>query len=59
MLFLHLIELVDDVADLFGEVVHPLAELVSAGELAALLGEAGSLVLKIAVAGGDVGGAAL
>ena len=59
LLFLQWVELVDDTVDPVGEVVHALAELVAAGEGGAFFGEAGSLVLQVAVAGCDVGGAAL
>jgi hypothetical protein len=59
LLLLHGVELVDDAADPFGEVVHAAAQLVAAGQGGALFGEAGPLCLQVAVAGGDLGGAAL
>src|SRR5271156_2665067 len=59
MLFLDVVEVVDDGVDAGGEVVHAAAELVVAGERGSFVGEAGSLVLQFFSAGGDFGGAAL
>ena len=53
------IELVDDGADAGGEVLDAVAEPVAAGEVGALGGEAGALVIEFALACGDRGGAAL
>jgi hypothetical protein len=50
------VELVDHTADPFGEVVDSAVELVAAGQGGALLGQAGSFRLELAVAGGDVSG---
>ena len=59
MLFLHVVELVDDRANSFGEVVDSSAKLVPAGERAAFLGEAGVFGLQVPLAGREVAGAAL
>ncbi|HZC93032.1 MAG TPA: hypothetical protein VE400_20695 [Mycobacterium sp.] len=59
MLFLVVVEGVDDGVDAGGEVVHPAAELVVTGELGSLLTEAGSLVLQLFSARRNFGGAAL
>jgi len=59
LLLLRGVELVDDAADPFGEVVHAAAQLVASGQCGALFGEAGSLGLQVAVTVGDLGGAAL
>ena len=59
MLFLHVVELVDDRANSFGEVVDSSAKLVPAGERAAFLGEAGAFGLQVPLAGREVAGAAL
>ena len=59
LLFLGVVEGVDDGVDAGGEVVHAAAELVVAGERGSFVGEAGSLVLQLFSAGGDFGGAAL
>ena len=56
LLFLDGVEVVDDAADPFGEVVDAAVDLVAAGQGGALVGEAGSFGLELAVAGGDVGG---
>ena len=53
------VELVDDGADADGEVLDAVAEPVAAGEVGALGGEAGALVIEFALACGDRGGAAL
>jgi hypothetical protein len=53
------VELVDDRADAAGEVLDAVAEPVAAGEVGALGGEAGALVLGLTLACGDRGGAAL
>ncbi len=53
------VELVDDGADAGGEVLDAVAEPVAAGEVGALGGKAGALVLEFALACGDRGGAAL
>jgi len=59
LLFLDVVEGVDDGVDAGGEVVHAAAELVVTGERGSFVGEAGSLVLQLFSAGGDFGGAAL
>jgi hypothetical protein len=59
LLFLGLVEGVDDGVDAGGEVVDAVSELVVAGEFGAFVGEACSLVLQFFSAGGDFGGAAL
>ena len=59
LLFLGVVEGVDDGVDAGGEVVHAAAELVVTGERGSFVGEAGSLVLQLFSAGGDFGGAAL
>jgi hypothetical protein len=59
LLFLGVVEGVDDGVDAGGEVVHAAAELVVAGERGSFVGEAGSLVLQFVSAGGEFGGAAL
>ncbi|HUO36927.1 MAG TPA: hypothetical protein VMU34_03355 [Mycobacterium sp.] len=59
MLFLGVIEGVDDGVDAGGEVVHAAAELVVASERGSFVGEAGSLVLQLFTAGRKFGGAAL
>jgi hypothetical protein len=53
------VELVDDGGYAGGEALDGLAEPVSAGEVGALGGKAGALVLEFALPGGDRGGAAL
>jgi hypothetical protein len=45
LLFLHVVEAVDHDTDTGGEVVHATAELVVAGEIGALGGEAAAFVL--------------
>jgi hypothetical protein len=47
LLFLDVVEGVDDGVDAGGEVMHAAAELVVAGELGSFVGEAGSLVLQL------------
>ena len=59
LLFLGVVEGVDDGVDAGGEVVHAAAELVVTGERGSFVGEAGSLVLQLFSACGDFGGAAL
>src|SRR4051794_20983601 len=59
LLFLYVVELVDDLADLGGEVGDSAPELVPAGQRAALVGKAGAFGLQISLAGGHVAGAAL
>ena len=59
MLFLDVVEGVDDGVDAGGEVVHASAELVVTGEPRSFVSEAGSLVLQLFSARGDFGGAAL
>jgi hypothetical protein len=59
LLFLAVVEVVDDGADAGGEVLDTAAELVAFGEFGALGGEAGPLAGDLALAGGDGGGAAL
>ena len=59
LLFLGVIEGVDDSVDVGGEVVHAGSELIVAGEGGAFVGESGSLVLQFFSACGDFGGAAL
>ena len=59
LLFLGVIEGVDDGVDSGGEVVHAVAELIVAGEGGTFVGEVGSFVLQFFSAGGDFGGAAL
>ena len=59
LLFLGVVEGVDDGVDAGSEVVHAAAELVVAGERGSFAGEAGSLVLQLFSAGRDFGGAAL
>src|SRR4029077_10214707 len=53
------VELVDDGGHPGGEVLDAVAEPVAAGQVGALGGQAGPLVLQLALAGGDPGGAAL
>jgi hypothetical protein len=43
--------------DAGGEIVHAAAELVVTGEFGSFVREAGSLVLQLFSAGGDIGGA--
>ena len=52
-------ELVDDGGHAGGEVLDAVAEPVAAGQVGAFDGQAGPLVLQLALAGGDPGGAAL
>ena len=59
LLFLGVVEGVDDGVDAGGEVVHAAAELVVTGERGSFVGEVGSLVLQLFSAAGDFGGAAL
>ena len=59
LLFLGVVESVDDGVDAGGEVVHAAAELVVTGERGSFVSEAGSLVLQLFSAAGDFGGAAL
>ena len=59
LLFLDVVEGVDDGVDACGEVVDSAAELVVTGERGSFVGKAGSLVLQFFSAGGDFGGAAL
>lgn len=59
MLFLGVVEGVDDGVDAGGEVVHAAAQLVVTGECGSFVGEAGSLVLQLFSTGGHFGGAAL
>ena len=59
LLFLGVVEGVDDGVDAGGKVVHAAAELVVAGQRGSFVGEAGSLVLQLFSAAGDLGGAAL
>ena len=58
-MFLGVVEVVDDGVNAGGEVVHAVAELVITGERGSFVGEAGSLVLQLFSACGDLGGAAL
>jgi hypothetical protein len=59
LLFLDVIEAVDDVADARGEVVNTLSDLIVAGECGALFGEVGAFGGQLAAPRGDFGGAAL
>jgi hypothetical protein len=59
LLFLGVVEGVDDSMDAGGGVMHTGSELVVASERRSFVGEAGSLVLQLFSAGGDFGGAAL
>jgi hypothetical protein len=59
VLFLGVVEVVDDSVDAGGEVVDAGTELIVAGEVCAVVGEAGSLVLQSFSAEGDLGGATL
>ena len=59
LLFLDVVEGVDDGVDAGGEVMHAAAELVVTGERGSFVGEAGSLVLQLFSAERDFGGAAL
>jgi hypothetical protein len=59
LLFLGVVEGVDDGADAGGEVVHAGSELIVAGQGGTFIGEAGSLVLQVVSACGDLGAAAL
>ena len=58
-MFLRIVEVVDDGVDASGEVVHAGSELIVAGEGGAFVSEAGSLVLQLFSACGDLGRAAL
>ena len=59
LLFLGVVEGVDDGVDAGGEVMHAAAELVVTGELGSFIGETGSLVLQFLSTCCDFGGAAL
>ena len=59
LLFLGVIEGVDDGVDAGGEVVYAGSELIVTGEDGAFVSEAGLLVLQLFSACGDLGGAAL
>src|SRR6516162_720717 len=59
LLFLGVVEGVDDGVDAGGEVVHAAAELVVAGEVGSFVGETGSLVLQLFSACCGFGSAAL
>src|SRR6516162_210626 len=59
LLFLGVVEGVDDGVDAGGEVMHAAAELVVAGELGSFVGQTGSLVLQLLSARCDFGRAAL
>jgi hypothetical protein len=48
------VELVDDAADLLGEVVHALAEQVAVGQGGPLGGERGAFGAQLVVPGGDL-----
>jgi len=58
-LFLDVVESVDDGVDAGGEIVDAGSELVVAGERCSFVSEAGSLVLQLFSARGNLGGAAL
>jgi hypothetical protein len=58
LLFLDVVEGVDDSVDAGGEVVHAGSELIVAGEGGAFVSEAGSLVLQLFSSCGNLGGAA-
>ena len=53
LLFLVGVELVDYIADPFGEVVDSAVDLVAADQGCTLVGEAGSFRLQLAMTGGD------
>ena len=59
MLFLGVVEGVDDGVDAGGEIVHPVTELVVTGECGSFVGEVGSLVLQLFSTFSDLSGAAL
>ena len=59
LLFLGVIEVVDDGVDAGSEVVHAGSELIVAGECSSFVGEAGSFVLQLFSTCSDLGGAAL
>ena len=59
LLFLGVIEGVDDGVDAGGKVTHASAELIVTGQRGSFLGEAGSLVLQRFLAGSDFGGTLL
>jgi hypothetical protein len=58
LLFLDVVEGVNDVVDAGGEVVHAGSELIVAGEGGAFVSEAGSLVPQLFSSCGNLGGAA-
>jgi hypothetical protein len=58
LLFLDVVECVDDGVDAGGGVVHAGSELIVAGEGGAFVSEAGSLVLQLFSSCGNLGGAA-